>query len=65
MCIVSRFEWHALMIIYCVIRIYTQSDVKYMDPDNLEFVKDPHNPPHKHQVDRTVKYAEFIKSSVS
>ena len=65
MCIVTRFEWHALMTFYRVIHIYTQSDVKYIDPDNLEFVKDPHNPSHKYQVDRTVKYAEFIESSVS
>ena len=45
--------------------IYIQTDVKYMDPSNLEFVEDPHNPRHKCQVDHTVKYAEFIEASVS
>ena len=45
--------------------MHTQTDVKYMDPSNLEFVEDPRNPPCKHQVDHKVKYAEFVESSVS
>ena len=42
--------------------MYTQGELNYMDPSNLEFTEEPHRFTRKREADQTVQYGSLANT---